>query len=121
VILYEALRQRRRDAAPPETRTPRPPAPLQIPEAAADDGEFAEGDEDVVVEAEAPVDRDTESADTRDGVEAHGEAAADADIPQTADVAEDAGGSTQSAATDEPPAPKKRAARPRATKKKTDS
>ncbi len=52
VVLYEALRQRRRDAAPPDTRTPRPPAPLQIPEEAAADSEFAEGDEDVVVEAE---------------------------------------------------------------------
>src|SRR5512132_2043994 len=54
VILYEALRQRRRDAAPPDTRTARPAAPLQIPEDAADDAEFAEGDEDVVLEAEAP-------------------------------------------------------------------
>ncbi len=55
VMLYEALRQRRRDAAPPDTRTARPAAPLQIPGEAADDAEFAEGDEDVVLEADTHV------------------------------------------------------------------
>src|SRR5688572_16399230 len=54
VMLYEALRQRRRDAAPPDTRTARPAAPLQIPGEAGDDTEFAEGDEDVVLEADRP-------------------------------------------------------------------
>ena len=112
VILYEALRQRRRDAAPPETRTPRPAAPLQIPEDAADDGEFAEGDEDVVLEAAGP----TESAPV---------AMSEAPVPFEEETSEDesaepaesgAAGATVPA---EKPAPKKRVARPRA-KKKTD-
>jgi len=106
VILYEALRQRRRDAAPPETRTARPPAPLQIPEDAADDGEFAEGDEDVVLEAEAP-----EQSAPR----------ADDDAVEPAPV-QDASTEERSVAAEVPtdtPAPKKRTVRARA-KKKTD-
>jgi 23S rRNA (guanosine2251-2'-O)-methyltransferase len=101
VILYEALRQRRRDAAPPDTRTPRPAAPLQIPEDTADDVEFAEGDEDVVLEAEAPTAarEAKESAPAEDEISEEG--SAEAEVPA------------------EKPAPKKRAARPRA-KKKTD-
>ena len=106
VILYEALRQRRRDAAPPETRTARPAAPLQIPEDAADEPEFAEGDEDVVVEAEAPAEDAPRAED-------------DANVSAPA---EDEISDQELAEADEPaekPAPKKRAARPRA-KKKTD-
>ena len=101
VILYEALRQRRRDAAPPDTRTARPAAPLQIPEDAVDDVELAEGDEDVVLEAEAPtgVRQTTESAPAEDEISAEG--SVEHELPA------------------EKPAPKKRAARPRA-KKKTD-
>jgi 23S rRNA (guanosine2251-2'-O)-methyltransferase len=98
VILYEALRQRRRDAAPPETRTPRPPAPLQVPEAAADDAEFAEGDEDVVLEAEAP----EPPLD---------EASVEADVPSAAEAP------TEAPMPTETPAPKKRTTR---AKKKAD-
>jgi len=106
VILYEALRQRRRDAAPPDTRTARPAAPLQIPEDAADDPEFAEGDEDVVLEADAR----TVSAPT-----AQKEATASA--PADDEVSEEESAEAKPPA--EKPAPKKRVARPRA-KKKTD-
>ncbi len=111
VILYEALRQRRRDAAPPDTRTARPAAPLQIPEDAADDAEFAEGDEDVVLEAETP--------DARPIPEQ--------DLPAPAPI-EDESGDTEAVEATLPlesnvpvgkPAPKKRVTRPRA-KKKTD-
>jgi len=105
VILYEALRQRRRDAAPPETRTPRPAAPLQIPEDAADDGEFAEGDEDVVLEAEAPV--QSTSTPQEDAASA----------PAGDEISEEEAVDAQATAAE--PAPKKRATRAR-TKKKTD-
>jgi 23S rRNA (guanosine2251-2'-O)-methyltransferase len=112
VILYEALRQRRRDAAPPDTRTPRPPAPLQIPEAAADDGEFAEGDEDVVLEAEAPAPSAPRAEnETAQALPAEDEAREEGSLgsaePNVAEV------------TTEPPVPKKRTTRARA-KKKTD-
>jgi hypothetical protein len=105
VILYEALRQRRRDVAPPDTRTARPAAPLQIPEDAADDAEFAEGEEDVVLEAETP----------------EAMPIAEQELPESAS-SEDESGDTESVeaiAPVEKPAPKKRVARPRA-KKKTD-
>ena len=84
VLLYEALRQRRRDAAPPDTRTPRPPAPVQVPEDVAADGEFAEGDEDVVVEAERAEDPRAEA-----GVETSARddtTSADHEADQTQDV-----------------------------------
>jgi 23S rRNA (guanosine2251-2'-O)-methyltransferase len=104
VMLYEALRQRRRDVAPPETRTPRPPAPLQIPEDAANDSEFAEGDEDVVLEAEVP---------------AESEPAAEHEAPEPApaedEISEEQ--SVEAPAPAEKPAPKKRATKPRAKKK----
>jgi hypothetical protein len=105
VILYEALRQRRRDAAPPDTRTARPAAPLQIPEDAADDAEFAEGEEDVVLEAEAP-----ESVP-----------AVEKDLPEPAPIEDESADTetVEATAPVEKPAPKKRVARPRA-KKKTD-
>jgi hypothetical protein len=103
VILYEALRQRRRDAAPPETRTPRPAAPLQIPEDAVDDGEFAEGDEDVVLEAQAP--SDTTSM-------AGGGATQDGDTSSESE--------TTAATPAENTTPKKRTTRPRAKKKDDD-
>jgi 23S rRNA (guanosine2251-2'-O)-methyltransferase len=106
VILYEALRQRRRDVAPPDTRTARPPAPLQIPENAADDPEFAEGDEDVVVEADAPVDSTMNA-----GQEAP-ESAADNEISEDESV--------EVAAPTEKPAPKKRVTKPRVKKKADD-
>ena len=106
VILYEALRQRRRDAAPPDTRTARPAAPLQIPEDAADEPEFAEGDEDVVLEAEAPAE---------DAPRAEEDANAPALIEEEIGERELA----EAEGPAEKPAPKKRAARPRA-KKKTD-
>ena len=108
VILYEALRQRRRDAAPPDTRTARPAAPLQIPEDATDDPEFAEGDEDVVLEADAR----TVSAPTA-------EPDAIVSVPHPADDEIIEEGSAEATPPAKKPAPKKRAARPRA-KKKTD-
>ena len=111
VMLYEALRQRRRDAAPPDTRTARPAAPLQIPEEAADDAEFAEGDEDVVLETETTPGL-TASAELQDESPAVPEAApADEDVPEAESV--------EAAVPAEEPAPKKRVTRPRA-KKKTD-
>jgi 23S rRNA (guanosine2251-2'-O)-methyltransferase len=106
VILYEALRQRRRDAAPPDTRTARPPAPLQIPENAADDPEFAEGDEDVVLES------DTTAAPSMNAEQDAAESA-----PAENEIREEE--SLEAAAPAEKPEPKKRVARPRA-KKKTD-
>ena len=102
VMLYEALRQRRRDVAPPDTRTPRPPAPLQIPGESADDTEFAEGDEDVVLEAE-----------TQAAPNAELEVSAPTSVNDTTDDV------VEAAAPAEKPAPKKRVTRPRA-KKKTD-
>ena len=108
VILYEALRQRRRDAAPPDTRTARPAAPLQIPEDATDDPEFAEGDEDVVLEADAR----TVSAPTA-------EPDAIVSVPHPADDEITEEESAEATPPAEKSAPKKRAARPRA-KKKTD-
>lgn len=108
VILYEALRQRRRDAAPPDTRTARPAAPLQIPEDAADDAEFAEGDEDVVLEAETP--EPTPIAES-----------AEQELPDSASIEDESGDAetVEATAPVEKPAPKKRVTRPRA-KKKTD-
>ena len=106
VILYEALRQRRRDAAPPDTRTARPAAPLQIPEDAADDAEFAEGDEDVVLEAEAPAAHAPRAEDD-----------ANASAPTEDEISDQELAEAEGPV--EKPAPKKRAARPRA-KKKTD-
>jgi len=105
VILYEALRQRRRDAAPPDTRTARPAAPLQIPEDAADDAEFAEGEEDVVLEAETP-----ESVP-----------AVEQDLPEPAPIEDESADTetVEATAPVEKPAAKKRVTRPRA-KKKTD-
>jgi hypothetical protein len=105
LILYEALRQRRRDVAPPETRTPRPAAPLQIPEDAVDDGEFAEGDEDVVLETEAP-------AESTSAVQ-------DDATPAPADDELNEEESVEASAPAEKAVPKKRTAKPRA-KKKTD-
>ncbi|MEK7284507.1 MAG: 23S rRNA (guanosine(2251)-2'-O)-methyltransferase RlmB, partial [Chloroflexota bacterium] len=54
VVLFEALRQRLRDVAPPTTRTPRPPAPVApAAEGSADAGEQAdEGDEDLLLDEE---------------------------------------------------------------------
>jgi tRNA(Leu) C34 or U34 (ribose-2'-O)-methylase TrmL len=106
VILYEALRQRRRDVAPPDTRTARPPAPLQIPENAADDPELAEGDEDVVLEAGASIEP-TMNADQE---------AAESAVAEN-EISEDE--SVEATAPTDKPAPKKRVAKPRA-KKKTD-
>ena len=108
VILYEALRQRRRDAAPPDTRTARPAAPLQIPEDAADDAEFAEGEEDVVLETQTP-----DPAPIAEKAEQ--------ELPESAQVEDDSGDAdtVEAAAPVEKPAPKKRVTRPRA-KKKTD-
>ncbi|MEP6693419.1 MAG: 23S rRNA (guanosine(2251)-2'-O)-methyltransferase RlmB [Chloroflexota bacterium] len=108
VILYEALRQRRRDVAPPDTRTARPAAPLQIPEDAADDAEFVEGDEDVVLEAEASQAAATEEREAP----AHDEASEEASV-------EDAGPVEAEIAV-EKPTPKKRVSRPRAKKKPVD-
>lgn len=108
VILYEALRQRRRDVAPPDTRTARPPAPLQIPEDAADDPELAEGDEDVVLEADAP------AGPTLNADQAPAERAA-SENEISGDESVEAAASTEN----EKPAPKKRVTKPRA-KKKTD-
>jgi 23S rRNA (guanosine2251-2'-O)-methyltransferase len=54
VVLYEALRQRRRDVAPATTRTPRPQG-VEVGNDTAENGEFAEGDEDDVVPTEEDV------------------------------------------------------------------
>ncbi len=109
VVLYEALRQRRRDAAPPDTRTPRPQK-VEVSEEAAQDGEFAEGDEDVVVEAESePAD---EPVSGPPNVEP---AIAEDAITQADDaVTQDEG---LPAPDPEAAAPRKRAARSRAKKK----
>src|SRR5687767_6432507 len=123
VMLYEALRQRRRDAAPPDTRTARPAAPLQIPGEAADDVELAEGDEDVVLEADGSAGfasmADAEEAPTADAEET----SPTADIGEVAPTAfeEEASDdeSVESAAPVVKTAPKKRVTRPRA-KMKTD-
>ena len=105
VILYEALRQRRRDAAPPDTRTARPAAPLQIPEDAADDAEFAEGEEDVVLEAETPEPTPI----------------VEQELPESTSIEDETGDAetVEATAPVENSAPKKRVTRPRA-KKKTD-
>ena len=110
VILYEALRQRRRDVAPPDTRTARPPAPLQIPEDAADDAEFAEGEEDVVLETDA-----SESEAPEPAPIAEQESSESAPLEDESGDAE----TVEATAPVEKPAPKKRVTRPRA-KKKTD-
>jgi 23S rRNA (guanosine2251-2'-O)-methyltransferase len=110
VMLYEALRQRRRDAAPPDTRTARPAAPLQIPGETADDAEFAEGDEDVVLEAQTTPES-TPTAELEEESPALLESAPTDDAGETESV--------EAAAPVEKPAPKKRVTRPRA-KKKTD-
>jgi 23S rRNA (guanosine2251-2'-O)-methyltransferase len=124
VMLYEALRQRRRDAAPPDTRTARPAAPLQIPGDAPDDVEFAEGDEDVVLEADtssgfastADAERDAPAADAEqtESTAELGEAAPSVVEEEASDEE-----SVEAAAPVVKPAPKKRVTRPRA-KKKTD-
>jgi 23S rRNA (guanosine2251-2'-O)-methyltransferase len=103
VILYEALRQRRRDVAPPDTRTPRPPAPLQIPEDAVDDAELAGGDEDLVPGAQPPATATTAKRDATESAPADDEISEEESVEATAPA--------------EKPAPKKRAARPRAKKK----
>lgn len=108
VMLYEALRQRRRDVAPPDTRTARPAAPLQIPGDAADDAEFAEGDEDVTLEVGAS----TELAPT-----AELEDAAPAPVEDDSTEAEHEVEQADAAAPTEKTAPKKRVSRPRAKKK----
>lgn len=118
VILYEALRQRRRDAAPPDTRTARPAAPLQIPEDAADDVEFAEGDEDVVLEAGARA----ESAPTAGYRAAASAAASDETSEETNNETQDETSDERAVEAEVPaekPVAKKRVSRPRA-KKKTD-
>jgi 23S rRNA (guanosine2251-2'-O)-methyltransferase len=109
VMLYEALRQRRRDAAPPDTRTARPAAPLQIPEATADDVEFAEGDEDVVVGAQETTEL-SPAAERQDESQALLESAPVDEGSSEAD-------SVEAAAPVEKPAPKKRVTRARPKKK----
>jgi len=111
VILYEALRQRRRDAAPPDTRTARPAAPLQIPEDAADDAEFAEGEEDVVLEAETPEPAPIAEQELAESTPIEDEMSDAETVEATAPV--------EVSSPVEKPAPKKRVTRPRA-KKKTD-
>jgi len=111
VILYEALRQRRRDAAPPDTRTARPAAPLQIPEDAADDAEFAEGEEDVVLEAETPEPAPIAEQELPESTPIEDEMSDAETVEATAPV--------EVSSPVEKPAPKKRVTRPRA-KKKTD-
>jgi hypothetical protein len=95
VLLYEALRQRRRDAAPPGTRTPRLEA-VETAQDAPDNGEpdVAEAAEPDVTEESAPPDEDLTS------------------------VSDDPGavGATLDPAAQEPE-PKKRATRARAKKK----
>jgi hypothetical protein len=92
--------------APPDTRTARPAAPLQIPEDAPDDPDFAEGDEDVVLGADAPAGHASRADDEANAVAPVEDEISDQELVDAEGPAEK-------------PAPKKRAARPRA-KKKTD-
>ena len=72
ILLYEALRQRRRDAAPPGTRTARPEQPAATrPELGRDDRDEGDARE----ELEAPVDSDVDVAVDRDLDEGVGETA----------------------------------------------
>jgi hypothetical protein len=54
VMLYEALRQRRRDVAPAQTRTPRPEQPAEAPANGGWENEPQQAPEDRSEPAEAP-------------------------------------------------------------------
>jgi tRNA(Leu) C34 or U34 (ribose-2'-O)-methylase TrmL len=57
VVLYEALRQRRRDVAPPATQTPRPQTPVIAETDETDDlAETPELEDDVMLDGDEPVD-----------------------------------------------------------------
>jgi len=116
VLLYEALRQRRRDAAPPGTRTPRPEqAAATMPELGRDDRD--EGDEREELDAETPEELDPETAGAVDAAPA-------GDIDDAAEDGTTAGDDVGVADADGPesgpepevglaPKPKRKAAAPR--------
>ena len=101
VALYEALRQRRRDAAPPGTRTPRPEA-VDVAAEPAEDGEFDERNDEQVVDAAPIVDGSKKPYVEAEATDQQSDAAAPPDEPGPEEAA-----------------PPKRATRARA-KKKTD-
>jgi hypothetical protein len=71
VVLYEALRQRRRDQAPPGTQTPRPqPAEAPLASETEDLAETPELEDDVVTEDEPVDDLVAEDGDADVPVEA---------------------------------------------------
>lgn len=118
VILYEALRQRRRDAAPPGTRTPRPEQPAAtMPELGRDERdegdrreELGDADEvaaDAVLEDEVALEEDTPRGTA-------GELEADS-VPIEADEADQA--EEPPAVVAEKPKRKTTAPRKRTTKK----
>lgn len=133
VVLYEALRQRRRNVAPADTRTPPPvrAQPTTPPEQDMTDAADAEGDEDevevVADDGEAlPIDTDAEDETASAGEEAAspaGGGARSAEEPRDddADDADDEAdaGEPEPAAVAEAPSPKKRATRAARPVKKT--
>ena len=123
VLLYEALRQRRRDAAPPGTRTPRPEqAAATMPELGRDDrdegDEREELDQHVADTAATMSSTDLESDDEVREVAGTEAEAREAD----AEDAERAEPAPESLATDVAPKPKRKTAaaapRKRTTKPK---
>ena len=112
VMLYEALRQRRRDAAPPDTRTARPAAPLQIP---GDD----HGRRRVRRGRRGRRDRRRRRPRPHSEAERQDESPA---VLESAPADEDSGEAdpVEAAAPAEKPAPKKRVTRARAKKKTED-
>jgi 23S rRNA (guanosine2251-2'-O)-methyltransferase len=121
VVLYEALRQRRRNVPPADTRTPRPERPAALMPQDEAFGEVEDGDVD-----EAEVDPLDEQMETEDGevlTPAESDGVDDVNVDEPADGAEP-GEPADDAVSDEPDvvadAPKKRAPRakkPAATKR----
>lgn len=83
VVLYEALRQRKRNAAPSATRTPPPPRPEPVTpqeEEMTEDAVEVMSDEDVA-EAEAPASPPADEVEPEDGTPT-----ADESVEETADA-----------------------------------
>ena len=79
ILLYEALRQRRRDAAPPGTRTARPEQPAAtMPELGRDDRDEGDAREELEAQIEAEAEAQIE-AETEAQVEAEAEAQVEAE------------------------------------------
>lgn len=117
VLLYEALRQRRRDAAPPETRTPRPEQPEAArPELGSSPDSLAQDTEGL----EADVVDDTPAADdagARDDAELSAGEPGDLELAVAADSATAPGVTAKprkaAAKTARAAAPRKRATKPK--------